>query len=95
MPRRGVADSGEGREARGGEGVGSEEWKHPGRVCKEVAPEEEGEEVVSPGKKVKKEEVRLTAREEPETKEGHGHRYVCKGRSEGLFLVACVWPQVG
>ena len=34
-------------EARGGEKVGGEEWEHLDRVCKEVAPEEEGEEGVS------------------------------------------------
>ena len=81
-------------EAREGEIFGSEEWKHLGRVCNEVAPEEEGEGGGEPEEEVKKEEVRLTAREEPETKEDHGHRCVCTGRSEGHFLVACVWPQV-
>ena len=44
------------------ERVGSEEWKHLDRVCKEVTPEEEGEEGDGTAAKVEKEEVRLTAR---------------------------------
>ena len=51
-------------EARDGERVGSDEWEHLDRVCKEVAPEEEGEEGGGPAEEVKKEEVRLTARGE-------------------------------
>ena len=74
-------------EAREEETFGSEEWKHMDWVCKEVAPEGEGEGGGEPEEEVKKEEVRLTARK--------GHRCVCKGCSEGHFPVACVWPQVG
>ena len=46
------------------ERLGSEEWKHLDRGCREVAPEEEGEEGGEPEEEVKKEEVRLTARGE-------------------------------
>ena len=42
-------------------GSGSEEWEHLGRVCKEVAPQEEGEEDSGLAEEVEKEEVRRTA----------------------------------
>ena len=91
-------------EAREGERLGSEEWKHLDRVCKEVAPEEQGEGGSEPEEEVKNEEVRLTARggvrlsvgSEGEVSQEPGRVVESKeqGRSGGHFSVVRMLPQV-